>query len=167
MAIESLRDLYLEELKDTYNAEQQILKALPKMEDAASHDELQRAFREHRQQTEEHVRRIERIFGSLDEKPRGRRCRGMEGIIDEGEEMLKDAKDGDTRDAALIAAAQRVEHYEIAAYGTLRSYARQLGRNQDADLLQQTLDEEGQTDQRLTQIAESRVNPDAASGQAR
>ena len=163
MAIESLRELYLEELKDTYNAEQQILKALPKMEEAASHNELKQAFRQHRQQTEEQSRRLERIFDSLDEKPTGKKCKGIEGIIDEGDEMMKDAKDNDTRDAALIAAAQRVEHYEIAAYGTLRTYARQLGRDQDATLLQETLNEEGETDKRLTRLAESTINREAAA----
>jgi len=160
MATESLQDLYVSELKDALSAEQQILNALPKMEKASGQEQLQKAFRTHREITEEHVRRLESIMESLDEKPKGKKCKGIEGIIDEGEELMKEAN-GDARDAALIAAAQRVEHYEIALYGALRTFANQLGRPDDARLLQQTLDEEGKADQELTRIAESRVNQDA------
>jgi ferritin-like metal-binding protein YciE len=164
MGMETMQDLYLHELKDIHNAEKQILQALPKMAKAAKHDELRRAFEEHRQVTEEQVRRLETIFDDLGEKPTGKKCKGMEGLIEEGEEVLEEDADPDVRDAALIAAAQRVEHYEIAAYGTARTYARQLGFDKHAELLQRTLDEEGETDQRLTKLAESRVNRDAQVG---
>ena len=160
MATQSLQDLYVAELKDALSAEQQILNALPKMEKASSHQQLQKAFKTHRELTEEHVRRLETIIESLDESPKGKKCKGIAGIIDEGEELMKETQ-GDTRDAALITAAQRVEHYEIALYGTLRTFANQLGRQDDAKLLQQTLDEEGKADQELTRIAESRVNEGA------
>jgi ferritin-like metal-binding protein YciE len=159
--MDSLQDLYLKELKDMYNAEKQILRALPKMAKAASNEKLQAAFTEHHGVTEEHVRRLETIFDSLGTAHRGRRCPGMEGIIEEGSEVLEEDGDEAVRDAALIAAAQRVEHYEIAAYGTLRTYAEHLGREEDARLLQQTLDEEGETDKLLSKLAESRVNPRA------
>jgi ferritin-like metal-binding protein YciE len=164
MGMETMQDLYLHELKDIHNAEKQILQALPKMAKAASHNELRQAFEEHRQVTEEQVRRLEIIFDDLGEKPTGKKCKGMEGLIEEGEEVLEEDADPDVRDAALIAAAQRVEHYEIAAYGTARTYARQLGFDKHAELLQRTLDEEGETDQRLTKLAESRVNRDAQVG---
>lgn len=156
----NLQDLYVHELQDAFSAERQILKALPKMEKAAHDEELQKAFRQHREVTEEQVRRLEQIMSSLDQKPGGTKCKGMEGILEEGEEMMKES-DGDARDAALISAAQRVEHYEIALYGTLRTYAKELGRNEDARILQQTLDEEGTADNELTRIAESRANREA------
>jgi ferritin-like metal-binding protein YciE len=167
MPIGSLQDLYLHELKDIYNAEKQLLQALPKMAKNTTHNELKQAFEEHRQVTEEQVRRLETIFDDLGQTPSGRRCRGMEGIIEEGEELLKQDADPDVRDAALIASAQRVEHYEIATYGTLRTYAHQLGLDNHVDLLQRTLDEEGETDKLLTQIAESRVNRNAEVGRRR
>jgi ferritin-like metal-binding protein YciE len=167
MPIGSLQDLYLHELKDIYNAEKQLLQALPKMAKNTTHNELKQAFEEHRQVTEEQVRRLETIFDDLGQTPSGRRCRGMEGIIEEGEELLKQDTDPDVRDAALIASAQRVEHYEIATYGTLRTYAHQLGLDNHVDLLQRTLDEEGETDKLLTQIAESRVNRNAEVGRRR
>jgi ferritin-like metal-binding protein YciE len=157
---ENLRDLYVHELKDAFSAEQQILQALPKMEEASDHEELQNAFRQHRAQTEEHVRRLESIMDALDTQPRGKKCKGIEGIIEEGEEMTK-GSNGQARDAALISAAQRVEHYEIALYGVLRTFAEQLGRSEDARLLQKTLDEEGSADKELSRIAESRVNREA------
>src|SRR5687767_10496836 len=161
MEMESLRDLYLEELKDVYNAEKQLLKALPRMARAASHDELRSAFEDHLNVTEEQVRRLETIFDDLGKPARGKKCLGMEGLIAEGKEMMEEDMEPEVLDAALISAAQRVEHYEIAAYGTLRTYARQLGFENHAELLQQTLDEEGDADKLLTQIAESRVNLDA------
>jgi ferritin-like metal-binding protein YciE len=161
MALDNLKDLYVEQLRDLYSAEQQILKALPKMEEAATHDELKAAFREHRSVTEQQVQRLEQVFDQLGEKPSGHHCKGMEGLIKEGEEMIGEKGDKATRDAGLIAAAQRVEHYEIAGYGTVRTYADQLGMQDHARLLQQTLDEEGQTDHRLTRLAERIVNPDA------
>lgn len=161
MAMKSFRDLYVQELQDLYNAEQQILKALPKMAAKAQHAELRQAFEQHQRTTEEQVRRLETIFDDLGQKPTGRKCKGMEGIIDEGEELIREDATPEVRDAALIGAAQRVEHYEIAAYGTVRAFAERLGYDNHVDLLQRTLDEEGDTDKRLTQIAESRVNPDA------
>jgi ferritin-like metal-binding protein YciE len=167
MAMNNMQDLYLHELKDIHNAEKQILQALPKMAKAASHQELRRAFEEHERVTEEQVRRLETIFDDLGQKPSGKKCKGMEGLIEEGEEILSEDADPDVRDAALIAAAQRVEHYEIAAYGTARTYARHLGFDKHVELLQRTLDEEGQTDERLTKLAESRINTDAEVGRSR
>ncbi|MGH7447411.1 MAG: ferritin-like domain-containing protein [Longimicrobiales bacterium] len=167
MAMESMQDLYLYELKDLYNAEKQILQALPRMAAKANHTELRRAFEEHRTTTEEQVRRLETIFNELGQSPGGRRCKGMEGLIAEGEDILKEDADADVRDAALIGAAQRVEHYEIAGYGTARTYARQLGFNNHVELLQRTLDEEGQTDERLTKLAEGRINREAEVGRER
>jgi ferritin-like metal-binding protein YciE len=164
MAMENMQDLYLHELKDIYNAEKQILQALPKMAKAANHDSLRKAFEEHRQVTEEQVRRLETIFDDLGEKAAGKKCKGMEGLLEEGEEILEEDADPDVRDAAMIAAAQRVEHYEIAAYGTARTYAKHLGFDRHVELLQQTLDEESATDERLTQLAETRINRDAELG---
>ncbi|HSJ24248.1 MAG TPA: ferritin-like domain-containing protein [Longimicrobiales bacterium] len=164
MGLENMQALYLHELKDIHSAEKQILEALPKMAKATNHEELRRAFSEHEKVTEEHVRRLESIFDDLGEKPGSDKCKGMEGLIEEGEEILKEDADPDVRDAALIAAAQRVEHYEIAAYGTARTYARQLGFDKHANLLQQTLDEEGATDRKLTKLAESGINRDAEVG---
>lgn len=161
MSLESLKDLYIEQLQDLYSAENQILKALPDMEQRAQHPELKSAFQEHRRVTEEQVRRLEQIFDDLGQSPRGHHCKGMEGLIKEGQEMLKEKGDDDVIDAGLIAAAQRVEHYEIAGYGTVRTYAQQLGHNHHVDLLQRTLDEEGETDKKLTRIAEGIVNRDA------
>ena len=159
--MESLRDLYVEELKDLYSAENQILKALPKMAKKASSDELRAAFEEHLEITRSQVERLETIFDDLERSPKGKRCKGMAGLIEEGSEMMKEDAEPDVLDAALISAAQRVEHYEIAAYGTVRTYAERLGLDKHSRLLQQTLDEEGEADKKLTQIAESSVNPDA------
>lgn len=163
MDIDSLQKLFVHELKDLYSAENQILEALPKMAKKASNPQLREAFEMHRSQTEEQVRRLEQIFDSLDHQPGGQKCRGMEGLIEEGEEVMSDADSDDVRDAGMIAAAQRVEHYEIAAYGTARTYARMLGNDDAARLLQQTLDEEGETDKKLTSLAESQVNREAMS----
>ncbi|HMQ31193.1 MAG TPA: ferritin-like domain-containing protein [Chloroflexaceae bacterium] len=158
MQLKTLRDLYIEQLKDLYSAETQLVKALPKMEKAASTPELKQAFQSHLSETERQVQRLEQIFQGLGEKPGGHTCKGMQGLIAEGEEMIKMKGDADAIDAGLIAAAQRVEHYEIAGYGCVRTYADQLGEQQGAKLLQQTLDEEGKTDKLLTQIAERVVN---------
>jgi len=158
MALDNLHDLFVHELKDIYSAENQILKALPKMVKAANAADLEQAFQEHLKQTEEHVQRLEEIFRELEASPRGKKCAGMEGLLEEGKEVIKeDARDW-VMDAALIGAAQRVEHYEIAAYGTARAHAEKLGMYQVANLLQQTLDEEGEADKKLTDIAESAVN---------
>ena len=162
MQMNSLRELYVEELKDLYSAETQILKALPRMIKAASNSDLKRAFTQHERQTQQHVKRLERIFKLLDESTRGKKCKGMEGLLEEGQELIKERPEPEVLDAGLIAAAQRVEHYEIAGYGTVRTYARQLGEEEHATLLQQTLDEEGETDKLLSSLAESSINIEAA-----
>ena len=164
MAVQSLEDMFLEELKDVYNAENQILKALPRMAKKASATELRRAFEQHLKQTEVQVQRLERVFATLDEKPKGKSCKGMQGIIEEGKEVMSEDIEDDVLDAALIAAAQKVEHYEMATYGTLRAWAETLGNQQAAKLLQQTLDEEEATDKKLTQLAEQLVNAEAVEG---
>jgi ferritin-like metal-binding protein YciE len=163
MKLESLEDLFVDELKDLYNAENQLIKALPKMAKAASSDELRSAFQEHLEQTKEHVNRLEKVFKELNCSPKGKKCRAMEGLIEEGSERLDDDSDGAVKDAALIAAAQRVEHYEIAGYGCVRTYAEQLGHTEAANLLQQTLEEEGAADKKLTHLAEGIINQQAAS----
>jgi ferritin-like metal-binding protein YciE len=162
--LETLRDLYVDELKDLYSAENQILKALPKMIKAATHRELKRAFTTHERQTRQQVKRLERIFKQLDESPRGKKCVGMEGLLKEGAELIKEKPEPDVLDAGLIGKAQHVEHYEMAGYGCCRTYARLLGYDEQADLLQQTLNEEGDTDKLLTQIAETGINVDAEDG---
>jgi len=159
--MDSLKDLYVEQLQDLYSAETQILKALPDMEKKAQNQKLKTAFREHLKVTEEQVQRLEQIFDDLGEKPGGHHCKGMEGLIKEGQQMIKEDGDSDVIDAGLIAAAQRVEHYEIAGYGTVRTFAKQLGHDKHLDLLQRTLDEEGETDKKLTQLAEGTINKDA------
>lgn len=161
MKLNTLRDLYVEQLQDLYSAETQLVKALPKMEKAANHPELKQAFQRHLQQTEQQVQRLDQIFQGLGTKPGGHTCKAMQGLIAEGEEMIKKKGDPAAIDAGLIAAAQRVEHYEIAGYGCVRTYASQLGEQQGASLLQQTLDEEGMTDKLLTQIAEQVINIEA------
>ena len=159
--LNNLQDLFVHELKDLYSAEQQILQALPKMAKAAEHAELRRAFEEHEQMTRDQVRRLDTIADDLGLDLKGHKCKGIEGIIKEGEELIGTRADPDVLDAGLIGSAQRVEHYEMAGYGTARTFARRLGHDRAAQLLQQTLDEEGQTDQRLTSIAEGMVNRDA------
>ena len=161
MKLESLKDLYLEQLKDLYSAETQLVDALPKMAEAANAADLRQAFNDHLRQTEEHVRRLERIFQDLQASPKGNDCEGMEGLVKEGKEMLKMKGDPSVLDAGLIAAAQRVEHYEIAGYGTVCSFAEQLGKSEHASLLKRTLQEEKETDLRLTALAESHVNQEA------
>jgi ferritin-like metal-binding protein YciE len=161
MKIETLRDLYVEQLHDLYSAEAQLVEALPKMAKAASNKQLQAGFTEHLAQTKTHVQRLEQIFQQLGAKPKGQTCKGMEGLIKEGEEMIKMKGDPSAIDAGLIAAAQRVEHYEIAGYGCVRTYAHQLGDHQAERVLQQTLDEEGMTDKKLTQLAEGVINFEA------
>jgi ferritin-like metal-binding protein YciE len=161
MKIETLRDLYVEQLHDLYSAETQLVKALPKMAKAASHPQLQSAFQEHLTQTQTQVQRLEQIFQKIGANPKDQTCKGMEGLIEEGTEMIKMKGDPAAIDAGLIAAAQRVEHYEIAGYGCVHTYAQQLGEQQDAKLLKQTLDEEGQADKKLTQLAEQIINLEA------
>jgi len=163
--IENLDELLQDELKDLYDAEKQITKALPKMAKKASNDELRQAFEEHLQQTEQHIERLEQAFEQLDLPVRGKKCEGMKGLIEEAQDMIGEADDDATRDALMIAAAQKVEHYEIASYGTARTWATLLGKNDIAALFEETLEEEKETDQRLTSIAESMVNAEAASGE--
>ncbi len=163
MTKDSLRELYIDELKDLYNAEKQLTKALPKMAKASSSDELRSGFEEHLEQTKGHVERLEEIFSSLNTKPTGKKCMGMEGLIKEGQEIMDEDFSDDVMDAALISAAQRVEHYEIAAYGTVHAYAELLGESEHSSLLQQTLEEEKETDQKLTQLSEE-INVEANEG---
>ena len=163
MKANSLHDLYVMELKDLYDGENRIIKALPKMAEAASSPELRSAFQEHLEQTRRHVERLEQIFQKLDESPKGQKCKGLEGIIDEGEDVMDKNAPAAVCDAALIGSAQRVEHYEIAAYGTVRTFARRLGFEDHAQILQQTLQEEGDTDKKLTSVAESYLNEEAKS----
>ena len=158
---ESLQKLYVEQLKDLYSAEGQILEALPKMVKATTHADLKRAFQEHYQQTEQQKQRLERLGELLGEDLSGHKCKGMEGLIKEGDEVMKEFTDSDVLDAALISAAQRVEHYEMAGYGCARTYAHLLGLQEHADMLQRTLDEEGDTDHKLTDLAETVINIDA------
>ena len=160
MEIDTLKGLYVEELKDLYSAEKQLIKALPKMAKAAKDKQLQQAFRNHLKETEQHVARIEMICQELGVSPRGKKCVGMEGLIEEGSEMINEANDA-ALDAGLISKARHVEHYEMAGYGTVRTYARQLGFENQAELLQQTLDEEGRADQVLTELAEAGINVEA------
>jgi ferritin-like metal-binding protein YciE len=162
MEKEAMRELYIDELRDLYNAETQLVKALPKMAKASSSEELREAFEEHLRQTSEQVSRLEQIFEMLDEKPTGKKCLGMEGLVKEAAETMKEDYEDGVMDAALIGAAQRVEHYEIAGYGTVREFAERLGEDEHVPLLEQTLEEEKQTDEKLTQLAEE-INSQAES----
>jgi len=166
MSLDSLDKLFLEELKDVYNAEKQIVAALPRMAKAAETPELKKAFTNHLRETEGHVNRLEQIFKELGQTARGKKCKGMEGLLEEGKEILEEDGEPAVIDAALISAAQRVEHYEIAAYGCLRTYAQLLGYSQAEKLLQQTLAEEEAADKKLTQIGESGVNNAAVAAGA-
>ncbi len=158
----TLHDAFIDELRDVYDAEKQITKALPKMAKAASSPELRAAFEEHLEQTRGHIERLEEAFASIEEKVRGKHCDGVAGIIEEGKAVMEEDFDDSTMDASLVAAAQRVEHYEIAAYGTLVAWARAMGHSEAADLLQENLDEEKTTDEKLTSLAEGGINQDAA-----
>jgi ferritin-like metal-binding protein YciE len=160
----SLRELYIDELRDLYNAETQLVKALPKMAKASSNDQLREAFEEHLRQTSEHVARLEQIFEQLEEKPSGKKCLGMEGLVKEATETMKEDYTEGVKDAAIIGAAQRVEHYEMAGYGTVKALAELLGENEQVSLLEQTLEEEKQADEKLTELAQD-INPKAAQGQ--
>jgi len=158
----ALKELYIDELRDIYNAETQLVKALPKMAKASTSDELRSGFESHLEQTKGHVQRLEEIFDALDEKPTGKKCAGMQGLVKEGEEIMGEDFEGAVMDAALISAAQRVEHYEIAAYGCVRSWAELLGENEAVSLLEKTLEEERKTDQKLTELSEQ-LNVEAKS----
>ncbi|MCE9531527.1 MAG: ferritin-like domain-containing protein [Planctomycetes bacterium] len=158
MKMKSLHDLYVDELKDLYNAEHQLLKALPKMAKAASAPELQEAFTSHLEETRGQVERLEQIFLKLDESPKGKKCKAMEGLLEEGKDVMEEDMETSVKDAALIAAAQRVEHYEMAGYGCVRTFAQLLGYDEAVELLQETLDEEGAADKKLTELAETVIN---------
>ena len=158
----TLDDLFLETMKDIYHAEKQLLRALPKMAKAAESEELRRAFQTHRDETEKQVERLERVFEMIDKPARGKACAAMQGLVEEGKEVMEDFKGSDALDAGLLAAAQAAEHYEISRYGTLRTWAQQLGHHDAAKLLEETLAEEKKTDELLTKIAESAANRKAA-----
>jgi ferritin-like metal-binding protein YciE len=158
----TLRELFVDELRDLYDAENRLVKALPKLAKAATSDELREGFETHLEQTKEHVERLKQIMTSLDEKPTGKKCPGMMGIIQEGDEMMEEDFEGSVMDAALIASAQRAEHYEIAAYGCVHSWAKELGEDEAAQLLEKTLSEEKETDAKLTELS-TQVNSSANS----
>ena len=158
MELETLKDLYILELKDLYSAEKQIVKALPKMAKAASNKKLKAGFELHLKETKEQAVRLEKLLARHGETTRGPKCKGMEGVLKEGEEMIEEEADEEVRDAGLIAAAQRVEHYEMAGYGCARTYAEVLGDKEGARVLQKTLGEEAATDQKLTKLAKSTIN---------
>ena len=167
MRIETMQDLFLEQIRDLYDAEERLIKALPKMAEACTSSELRSCFEEHLQQTQGQIRRLDQVFAEIGEEPKGKTCEAMKGLIEEGEEMIDDVKQSNLRDAGLIAAGNRVEHYEIAGYGTARTIAQTLGLTRSVDLLQQTLEEEKKADARLTAIAENTVNPQAMKGGVR
>jgi ferritin-like metal-binding protein YciE len=164
MKMKTLNDLFMHEIKDLYSAEKQLTKALPKMAKAASSDDLRQAFESHLHETEEHISRLEEIMQQFDIPNRAPKCKAMEGLIEEGKEILEEDMDDEVRDAALISAAQRVEHYEIAGYGCARTFAELLGHSYAQQILQRTLDEEKATDEKLTQIAMQHVNAEAVGG---
>jgi ferritin-like metal-binding protein YciE len=161
MKLDSIENLFVHELKDLLSAEKQLVKALPKMAKGAANGALRGAFEEHLEQTKGHIERLEQIFKLLDKPARAEHCKAMEGLVEEGSDLLEEDGLPVVKDAALIGAAQRVEHYEIAAYGTTRTLAELLGHNEAVELLQQTLDEEKETDEKLTQLAMSEINVDA------
>jgi ferritin-like metal-binding protein YciE len=161
MKLDTLEQLYISELRDLYSAENQLLKALPKMAKGASSDELKEAFEKHFEQTRGHVQRLEQIFEQLDESPKGKICHGMKGLIEEGSEILGEDGEDSVLDAGIIVAAQKVEHYEIAGYGSVRTFANLLGKDEAVSLLQSTLDEESEANELLNGLAEGIVNPEA------
>ena len=161
MKLDTLKTLYIDELRDLYNAEGQLLKALPKMAKGASSEELKDAFEKHLEQTKSHLERLEEVFEDIGEKPKGKTCRAMKGLIEEGSEILEEDGEESVIDAGIIVAAQKVEHYEIASYGSVRTFAQLLGKDRSADLLQTTLDEESEANELLTKLAEDIVNPEA------
>jgi ferritin-like metal-binding protein YciE len=162
MKLNTLKSLYFHELKDLYSAEKQLIRALPKMAKAATNEELRAGFEEHLEQTKEHANRLEQLLKSHDQTTRGPRCKAMEGLIEEGSDLMEEEADPEVLDAGLICAAQKVEHYEIAGYGSARTFAEMLGDKEGARILQQTLDEEGATDKKLTKLAVSAINVAAA-----
>jgi ferritin-like metal-binding protein YciE len=166
MSADNLREALVEEIKDLYNAEKQLVKALPKMAKGAESDELREAFESHLEETEGQVTRLERVFELLDEKPRGKHCAGMAGIVEEGSEKLQEDMEGSVLDACLIASAQKVEHYEISAYGTAIAWAEALGLNDVAEVLTETLNEEKAADEKLSALAETGINQAATQGES-
>jgi ferritin-like metal-binding protein YciE len=166
MSAENLREALVEEIRDLYNAEKQLVKALPKMAKGAESDELREAFEAHLEETEGQVTRLERVFELLDEKPRGKHCAGMAGIVEEGSEKLQEDIEGSVLDALLIASAQKVEHYEISAYGTAMAWAEALGLNDVVQVLNETLEEEKAADEKLSALAESGINQAATAGES-
>lgn len=158
LKLDDLRKVFVSQLKDIHSAESQLLKALPKMASAATSRDLEQAIRNHLQETKTHITRLEKIFSTLEFSPGGHRCKAMEGLIEEGAEVLSEDANPEARDAAIIAAAQKVEHYEIATYGTLRAYAKLLGMDEAYDLLTDTLEEEREADTGLTELAEASIN---------
>jgi ferritin-like metal-binding protein YciE len=165
MKLKTLKDLYRDELRDVYDAENQIVKALPKMVKAASSPELEKALQEHLNKTKGHLRRLDQVFKSMGEKPKRKTCEGLKGLLEEGKELMEEDAEPAVMDAGLIAGAQRVEHYEMAAYGSLRTWAEQLGEEDAVPLLEQTLEEEKEADRILSEIAMT-VNPEAAEGES-
>lgn len=163
MKLNTLKSLYFHELKDLYSAEKQLTRALPKMAKAATNEELRAGFEKHLEETKEHVNRLETILKNHDQTTRGPSCKAMKGLIEEGSELMEEEADPEVLDAALIGAAQKVEHYEIAGYGTARTFAEMIGDKEGARLLQQTLEEEGATDKKLTKLATTAINVAAAS----
>jgi ferritin-like metal-binding protein YciE len=161
MKLDTLKTLYINELRDLYNAESQLVKALPKMAKGASSEELQDAFQKHLEQTKTHVERLEEVFEEIGEKPKGKTCKAMKGLIEEGSEILQEDGEESVLDAGIIVAAQKVEHYEIAGYGSVRTFAQILGKDRSAELLQTTLDEESEANELLNKLAEDIVNPEA------
>ena len=163
MKLDNLRKLFVEELRDLYSAENQLVKALPKMAKGASSEELKRALEDHLEQTQGQVERLEEVFEQLDETPKGKTCKAMKGLVEEGSEILEEDGEDSVIDAGIIAAAQKVEHYEIASYGTVRTWAGLLGANEAAELLEETLDEEREANELLNKLAQDTVNPEALS----
>ena len=161
-----LNDLFLDTLKDIFHAEKQLLRALPKMARAANSDELRQAFETHKEETQGQVERLEQVFEILGKRASGKPCEAMQGLVAEGQEIMEEFKDSDALDAGLISSAQAIEHYEISRYGTLRTWAQQLGMDDAANLFEETLEEEKKTDQLLTEIAESSANEEAEQRQA-
>ena len=166
MSLRTMEDLLVHELKDLYNAENQIVKALPKMAKAANSPELQKAFEDHLEETKNQVQRLEEIFQQLELPLRGKKCKAMEGLLEEGKDVVDEDAEPHVKDAALIAAAQKVEHYEIASYGTAQAFAKLLGHETIAELLHQTLEEEKNADVKLTQLAETAINMEAVGAAA-
>jgi ferritin-like metal-binding protein YciE len=165
MKIETLQDLYMDELRDLYDAEQQIIKALPEMIEAATSEDLKEALTDHLNVTKTQATRLEKIFDEIGEDPEGEKCKGMKGVLTEGSDLVGKVEDGNVRDAAIIASAQRVEHYEMAGYGAARTFADLLGQNTASELLQQTLDEEKEADEKLTELS-TEINVSASGGKS-